>query len=177
MKSDLTISELYQISFPNGKRYIGISNNAKNRFYTHKTQSRAGRQTPLAAALRKYGAKLEVLCIGDRQYILDLEVKAIEIFQTQNREFGYNVGPGGETSGIEGIGHSEKTRAKMSLSQQLRKRTPEELAMMSVIAKKHDKTNPEYRDKCRQSAINRWSRPGEREKQSKRITNHLKGFR
>lgn len=164
-------SELYQIIFPNGKRYIGISVDAKKRLRSHKRNSVVFKKNcPLYTAMRKYGTNnvtMEVLCIGPREYILDLEIKAIELFQTRNHNFGYNVARGGETSPVEGIGHSITTRQKMSASQKARKRSPEELAAFAKKGRKID-FSPEHRERLRLTAIARWSRPGEREKQSAR---------
>lgn len=172
MKDNLQVTELYQIAFPNGKKYIGISWNAKLRFVGHKRQSQVGRHTPLAAAFRKYGTKnavMQILAIGHRDYILDLEIKAIELYQTRNREFGYNIARGGETSPVEGVGHTLKSRIKMANSQANRVRTEDELNRLRNYAKGRVVTE-ETKEKARQSAIKRWSNQNERDRAKARIT-------
>ena len=53
----------------------------------------------LKNAVNKYGVesfKFEILVIGEKEYIADLERKAIVLYKTQSKEFGYNIKPGGE---------------------------------------------------------------------------------
>lgn len=51
-------------------------------------------------ALRKYGEGMafEPMVVGERDYILEMEAKAIVAFNTLDREFGYNVANGGDAS-------------------------------------------------------------------------------
>ena len=160
---------LYQIEFPNSKRYIGITNHPVNRYSAHKRNARVGKKTPLCAAIRKYGAgEFKVLVTGDKNYILDLEIKAIALYGTQDRKNGYKVARGGENSPVEGVGHTAATKRKMSKSQSERPRTEEELAHMKRIAQiaASKRQSPEYREKARQVALKRWSNPDHRKKQA-----------
>ena len=232
---------LYRITFPNGKCYHGISRNPRERYLGHLQASRKGENFPVNCAIRHFGEdklKFEILAIGNREYIADLEIKAISYFDSKIPN-GYNLLPGGQISPVHteevrlkmaasmkkryedpeirkanseaqkiaqnnpavkerksklmtgkrhtdetkkkmsashkgrvfseetirksaesrrGQKRTEESKTKMSLGQKARIRTPEELSRMSSIAKMHDKTNPEYREKCRQAALRRWAK-------------------
>ena len=75
------------------------------------------------------------MAVGEKDYILEMEKKAIFIFKTMNKKFGYNMSPGGEISPVAGIGHSKKSKRKMSISQKNRIHTPEEIAKMAASLK------------------------------------------
>lgn len=87
----------------NGKLYIGITNNAKVRKRQHWNFERRfdGKTINiLYQAMRKYGLEnfsFDVICIGNKDYILGLEVKAISAYRTTEKKFGYNIKPGGES--------------------------------------------------------------------------------
>lgn len=82
---------LYEVvNAVNGKKYIGVSNNPKKRFYHHLREDSPC--TKLRNAMNKYGRdnfKLNVLCIGSKEYIYDLESKCIELYDTYFN--GYNT--------------------------------------------------------------------------------------
>lgn len=165
---------LYSISFPNGKQYIGVTERFEKRMWAHRNLAKTCRRFPISNALRKYKnqERYRVLAVGHRDYILDLEVKAIAAYQTRNIRFGYNVALGGGSSPVAIVGHTKKSRAKMSTSQRLRKRTPEELDSnhMSALSKRRVMTD-EYKQKLREAAIRRWSSKEAREEQSARLKN------
>ena len=91
--------QLYVLEFPNGKRYLGVtSETLKRRWGAHKRAYGYGARYPVNIAINKYGSDNIVprtLVVGDEDYILDLEVKAIAAFQTRNPKNGYNVALGG----------------------------------------------------------------------------------
>ena len=91
---------LYCLDFPNGKKYIGLSVNPDRRFRDHCRQATSERgRNPVHAAIRKHGLpRLHTLCMGDKAYIAELEIKTIAAFQTRDDRFGYNVCLGGELS-------------------------------------------------------------------------------
>lgn len=84
----------------NGKMYIGITQNPKRRLQYHLNGSEWGTSVSyLKRAVNKYGAEnftAEIICEGSREYIADLEVKAIALYETRGKG-GYNIKPGGET--------------------------------------------------------------------------------
>lgn len=82
---------LYEIvNSINSKKYIGVSCNPVLRFKSHKSRHSLCRK--LKNAIRKHGEynfTMNILCIGREEYILDLEAKAIEAYNTVNS--GYNI--------------------------------------------------------------------------------------
>lgn len=100
---------LYKITnLVNGKLYVGITVNPKIRERQHFTKKTTN--SLVCRAVKKYGRenfKFEVLCIGTKDYILDLEVKAIEVYNSSAiNGHGYNIHSGG-------LGGSEPRRGKM----------------------------------------------------------------
>lgn len=134
----MDIRELYCIEFLNNKKYIGVSKNFKNRFNNHLGSVKNGSHLPIHNAIRKYGEEniyVYVCVIGKKEYIFDLERKAISFFKTRDRQYGYNVALGGETSPVDGIGHTKETKLKMSISQKKRIHTAEEIEKMTASLK------------------------------------------
>lgn len=87
---------LYKITNKiNGKFYIGMTKNLERRWTVHCS---AGSKCPkLKAAISCYGRESftkEILCIGEKEYILDLEEKLIGAYN--NTVTGYNIHKGGK---------------------------------------------------------------------------------
>lgn len=90
---------LYVALFPNGKRYFGVTSKSLGvRIRGHRNATSRGSRLPVHKAMQKLEAEFKTLVIGHRDYILYLEAKAIQAFDTRNRTFGYNVTVGGEKS-------------------------------------------------------------------------------
>jgi len=91
------IAYLYKITnLLNSKVYIGVSKNPKRRFKAH--QSNSSGCLKLKNAIRNYGIdnfKMEVICKGGRDYILGLEEKLIEAYDSTSS--GYNILKGDQT--------------------------------------------------------------------------------
>lgn len=82
---------VYQLSFPNGKKYIGVTNNLRRRLYHHKNK----KNTIVSNAIRKYGnPAVVILAICDLDYACFLEKRAIEVLDTM-APHGYNLKEGG----------------------------------------------------------------------------------
>lgn len=100
---------LYKITNKvNDKLYIGVTDNPKTRRKQHLYNKNQNKNSIIRKAVNKYGPDnfiFEVICIGPRDYIYDLEVKAITAYDTMNS--GYNIKPGG----VGGRGHKVKTRS------------------------------------------------------------------
>lgn len=128
---------LYVIEFPNGKLYFGITNRTiKQRWSGHLTAARRGIKRPICAALLRYPeATIRALVVGERGYISDLEARAIAAYATTNREFGYNVGMGGDFNPMLGNTHSEDAREKIGAASRARVRTAESNAKTSAALK------------------------------------------
>ena len=170
---------LYQLKFPNGKLYLGVTNDLKRRWREHRRCRRDGQSFRLHAAIRKYGAETverRVLVIGPYDYIRALEVTAINHFQTSNKKYGHNISLGGDLT-------SEETRRKQSAAQiarwkrpgeieriasKLRGRikTPEECANISAALKGKKKT-PEHSAKS--AAARRGLKPTAEARQNIRL--------
>jgi len=106
--------QLYQLLFPNGKKYIGItSKTAKERFVKH--CSKHSCCVYLKRAIEKYGKEnvvITVLAVADDWELLCLaEQEAIEKFNTAAPN-GYNITLGG--NGIYGLTMNSETKHKMS---------------------------------------------------------------
>lgn len=102
---------LYKISNTvNDKVYIGITKNPKVRKYEHFYGSRStDRISLIKLAIDKHGPdkfSFEVLCEGTREYIVDLEMKAIRAYDSISN--GYNIRAGGEDCGS---GHKIENRS------------------------------------------------------------------
>ena len=109
------MAELYQISFPNGKSYIGVTSATTTaRFAEHAYNSkRLDRGRAIERAIRKYGANatiVKTLVIGAWEYLIGLEKATILAFGTFRRG-GYNMTAGGE--GALGYKHTPESLLKM----------------------------------------------------------------
>lgn len=93
------IGGIYKINFPNGKSYIGLSNNILRRIKEHNYDKR---QPVLFNAIKKYGKIydfeiLEIITnISDRELLKQQEEYWIKYYNTNNKNFGYNLTPGGD---------------------------------------------------------------------------------
>jgi predicted GIY-YIG superfamily endonuclease len=109
------MASLYQIQFPNGKSYIGVTNKTVSaRFGTHVYNTLSGAaDRAINRALKKYteGVRCVELVRGAWAYVLALEPKAIAAFQTFGRG-GYNMTAGGE--GAIGYKHTPVGQERMS---------------------------------------------------------------
>lgn len=96
-------SGIYKLNFSNGKIYIGLSNNIKRRMYEHNNSNRLQTHPnhPCDLAIAKYGRfeEIEILeYISEIEYDLlrEREKYWIQFYQSNNKEIGYNITPGGE---------------------------------------------------------------------------------
>ena len=104
-------SGVYKITFPNGKIYIGISNNMYRRMLEHNTDFR--NNLPIENAIKKYGKItqfeiLEIINPKDRDTMRQREKYWISYFNSNNKNFGYNVSEGGDGAGIGSNNHEAK---------------------------------------------------------------------
>lgn len=79
-----------------GKLYIGVSIDPERRWNQHRTLNT--RASALKDAIKKYGSdcfSFDLMCCGEDSYIDDLEVKAIQLYNTQVPN-GYNITLGGD---------------------------------------------------------------------------------
>ena len=100
---------IYKINFPNGKCYIGLSNNIRRRMQDHNQEAtrKARLNIPLNNALIKYGLieefeVLEFIDPNNRKKLSERERYWISYYKSNKREYGYNVTEGGEGTSIKG---------------------------------------------------------------------------
>lgn len=124
---------LYQLTFPNGKSYIGITTESLiKRIGRHINSAKNGADLLLSRAIKKYGKSFEqkiLVVANDWSYLCELEKKAIIAYNTF-RPNGYNLTKGGE--GGYGLIHTEESKKKMSLVQSGKIITNEAKAKMSL---------------------------------------------
>ena len=150
----MRVYTLYVIEFDNGKRYFGItSKTIEQRQKKHEYDSRRGSMLPVHCAMRTHKSVMRALVIGCKDYILDLEIKAIEFFGTRKRSIGYNVSLGGEVGLMlsEEIKEKAVATAKRNGKLKGRKRSPE------TIAKIKASRTPEMRKKISEASVAMWA--------------------
>jgi group I intron endonuclease len=126
--------QIYQLLFPNGKKYIGItSRTAQERFNQH---CRSVKKYAIDGAIRKYGKEnviITVLATIDNWELLCLaEQEAIVKFNTKSPN-GYNLTDGGE--GTLGFLATDEQRKKLSLSRKGRILSEETKRKISIANK------------------------------------------
>lgn len=109
------IHYLYKITnLVNGKLYIGVTKDPKHRQECHFSNG----DRLVNKAYTKYGKDnliFEIICVGSKEYIYDLEIKAIELYKSDaTTGHGYNICSGGfkGDSGNKGRTHTVKVNDK-----------------------------------------------------------------
>lgn len=105
---------IYKLNYPNGKIYIGQSSNIKRRMYEHNNINRLKNHynTPCDLAIQKYGRfeEIEILELVDDINLLDEKEKYwIKYYQSNNKDIGYNLTPGGKALRGENNSRSKLT--------------------------------------------------------------------
>ena len=94
------LSGIYKITFPNGKCYIGLSNNIRKRIWKHNHDDyKLGRV--VGNAIHKYGEikefeVLEEIPAKNRDLMNKRERYWINYYHSNDRKFGYNMTEGGD---------------------------------------------------------------------------------
>ena len=149
------MAELYRLTSPSNKQYIGIAKNGlHHRFSVHVAEAKSGSMTALHKSIRKYGADAftkEILVVSDYEYIRDLEIKAIEAFKTMSPN-GYNLTIGGD--GTNGYSHTDCTKQKISDLAKIRMADPERRKHLSEL-NTGKKQSAETKEKIRLTSLGR----------------------
>ena len=92
---------IYKLNYPNGKIYIGQSNDIKRRMYEHNNINRLQNHynAPCDLAIQKYGRfeEVEILeIVEDNTQLNEKEQYWIQFYNSNNKEIGYNLTPGGK---------------------------------------------------------------------------------
>ena len=153
---------LYKLDFPNGKSYIGVTTTMLcERINKHKTAS-----SLVGHGIRCHGIlKDRILVVGERQYILSLEKKAISKYKTLAPN-GYNLSQGGEgfsSEDVKSLWNNPKIRERwiqnISISQKRRYQSREQYEkQLKILARARKK---------------RWSTKAQRKHQSERRKQEL----
>lgn len=97
----MSIYSVYKITCTiNNKLYIGQTEFSINhRFSKHITEANCGRGYAIARAIRKYGKEnftIELICVCNSRESASLKEKEfIQLFQTTDKKYGYNLAAGG----------------------------------------------------------------------------------
>jgi len=89
---------IYKLTFPNNKIYIGQTNNFKNRMYQYKSLTKSI-GVFVKSAIIKYNwnnIKKEIIFTTTKEYINSTEQYFILIYNSNNEKFGYNLTDGGD---------------------------------------------------------------------------------
>ena len=116
---NVIISGIYKIeNIVNHKVYIGQSKNIISRFKRGHLLPNVSKGTVLKAAFEKYGYENFVVEVIKETYDLDYwEIFFIQIYRSNDRNYGYNMtmgAEGGDT--FSGRHHSEETKKKKSIA-------------------------------------------------------------
>ena len=120
--NNIKIGVIYKYTSPSGKIYVGQTINEASRKNKHKSETSKS-DTYFGKAIRKYGwenLKYETIIkfkpTLDKQKLKKvlnaLEKRYIILYQSNNRNFGYNLNEGGD--GNLGYEHTEETIIKIS---------------------------------------------------------------
>ena len=103
------IAGIYKLNYPNGKIYIGLSNDIKRRMYEHNNVNRLNSHfnSPCDLAIKKYGKfeEIEILEIfneENKNLMGEREKYWIEYYQSNQKDKGYNLTEGGENATLVG---------------------------------------------------------------------------
>lgn len=99
----ITMHLIYKINFPNGKVYVGQTNNLKKRMTDHLKEARKGSQIKVYRAIRKYSItrdNFEVIedNLENSNITNEREIYWIAFYDSYKN--GYNSTPGGDVSNI-----------------------------------------------------------------------------
>lgn len=132
-------NEVYKITNKiNNKIYIGITNQGSGARYRHHWyESRIGEPAPIHRAMAKYGEEnftLEIIDFADTyEELKEKEKYYIKLYDSMNREVGYNLTEGGD--GTFGRLHSDDTKEKIRQKALGRKASEETKKKMSEARK------------------------------------------
>jgi group I intron endonuclease len=141
---------VYCITFPNQKRYVGIEGKTGQRKWAHSnSEKNTNRKMLVCHAIRKYkwiNCKFEYI-VMDRppEECYELEKKLIAEWGLQSRDKGYNQSSGGE-KGFKGVKMAQEHKDKISKSNTGQKRSQETVEILRRI-NTGKKLTKEHKDK------------------------------
>lgn len=125
------IGEMYCLTFANGKKYVGITTvGVRKRYMRHRNSANSNSGSLVHKAWRKYGEpSLCVMAIADKDYLMELEKRAIRLFDVMHPN-GYNMASGGQG----GITAGSEIAKRISATKKARKQGPSKATIAAVIA-------------------------------------------
>lgn len=169
----MQINHLYILTFPNGKCYVGITNNFTNRMASHRRGGvnwQKSCQPALHSAIAKYGWEnidKKIIVTGSREYVMDMEIRVISSWGLRCRDVGYNSTLGGDTSptlcpdiaakvGASNKGKSRTTEHRAKISKSLMgHHVSTETRLKIGAASRGTSLSPEHIEKIRLAGMGR----------------------
>lgn len=132
-------SGVYKIIFPNNKVYIGISNNIYRRMLEHNSDFR--NSLPIERAVQKYGKITEFIILEEiepenRKLMREREKYWISVFNSNKKEFGYNLSEGGD--GADTGSQNQQAKLTEEQFQQVYKDLVDNKLTLQQIADKYE---------------------------------------
>lgn len=146
--------EVYCITSPSGKRYVGFTSiGSDRRWSAHVKDAKSGSVCPLHHAIRKYGPEAFTRSLLERMTTEAGAKRAEQLWIKELGTFGggYNATLGGE--GTFGCAKSPETRAKIGAAGIGRKHSPDARARIAA-AQRGKKRSPETRARMSEGARN-----------------------
>jgi hypothetical protein len=165
---------VYLLTFPNGKKYVGITVQPLiRRMYSHRREAASKRVNwPLYSAWRKYGEPaVSILAEVANDVLKDTEIRLIRELCTLVPG-GYNVSPGGQLGRL-GLPHLPETCAKMSAAWRAHYDVPENYARLVETRRRTYRENPELRSRLSDLAKIRFADPEQHAALTKRIRQQM----
>lgn len=125
----------------NNKKYVGITKTSVNKRWGHNGSGyRTNKQSIFYRAIQKYGwDNFEHIILYEnlsQNEACNMEINLIKKYNTQDKNYGYNVQPGGQL-GNAGVAFSEESKKKMSEAHKGKKLTEEHKMKISNGCKGH----------------------------------------
>lgn len=151
---------IYLLTFPNGKKYVGITTQLlAQRISKHRNDAMVRESTkPLHRAWRKYGEpQASVILETSADRLQEEEIRLIKELGTQVPN-GYNVSPGGQLGRL-GLPHLPETCAKMSAAWRAYYAIPENFEKLVTARRKAYEDHPDLRSRLSELAKARCADP------------------
>ena len=165
---------IYSITFPNGKRYIGLTATSFEERKQSHISHRFSSNLPVHNALEAHYGK-ETWEIVDTAInwdeLVELEKKYITEYQTHISQNGYNLTLGGD--GTVGYNHSEEQKRKNSKAKQRYFSDVKNRQKQSEVTKKAHQNNPEQAKNHAILQKQRYSNPAERKSRASEMVAYL----
>ena len=173
-KRDDTSGVIYMITFPNGKRYVGLTATSfEERKASHISHRRTS-NLPVHNALERYlgSEEWEVVAEGENwDELTQLEIYYIDKYKTHTSLNGYNLTFGGD--GTVGYEHTDEQRQKNSVAKQKYFSDSKNRIKQSIATKNAYATNPQQAERHSQFQKLRFSDPQERERVAQGMREYL----